>query len=350
MSGSQPKLWTRRSAIVSAMLAAGYTLVGKKAFANFTPPPNDTIYGQQWHLTLIDCPTAWLLSQGDSSTIIAVIGSGVTLSTDNPPNQIAGYNYVNNNTNTADQVGGQGHDSLVTAILMGHTNDASGSAGVCPNATLLPIVACNSAGSCASSLVSDSCDFAIANGAHIVNMSLANTTPSARPGVMRAVNAGLLLVAGSGDTGNSRPTWEPAAMDGVLGVASTTDTDVLWSGTTFGNNKICAPGGSGSGADLLYTTGKTGATGGVAATSFAVPVATGVAGLMRTANSRYAALRGDEMYMLICKYGCVAVNGIAGYPTLDPLYGYGRISAAKSVQAAYDYVRPFAVKALPIGQ
>lgn len=329
----------------------GFSLVAQKTFANFTPPANDTIYGQQWHIPLIQADKAWIYSQGSTGTIIAVIGSGVTLPVDYPASSVAGYNFIDNNTNTADKVAGDGHDSFTTALAMAATNNGQGSAGICPNATLMPLVCANSSGAI-TTLNFDSCvDFAIANGAHIYNMSLTGVSSSADSHIAAALSVGALMFAATGDTGNSQPNSRPAMLPGVIGVAATDKNDLIASYSSFGSNRICAPGGAnGGGSNGLCTTGATGTSAcGIAADSFAVPIATGVGALMRTANPRYAALRWDEMSLLMFKYGCDAVQGKAGWPTLDATYGYGRINALKCVLAAADYVRPFAVKSLSLG-
>lgn len=318
----------------------------------FTPPPNDTIYGQQWHLTKINAPAAWQISQGSLSTVIAVLDTGVTLGSESPAAN-TGFNEIDQNTSTPDWfTGGSGHGSMVTAVAMAATNNGAGSAGVCPLATLLPIVVTFTNGTVASNAAFLGIKWAADNGAHIINMSfvLGDTTSADIAGACAyAWSKGCSIVSGSGDSGVSDPGQLPASLPNVLGVGSTTSTDTLSTFSTTGCVKLMAPGGNSgaTGANSICTTDKTVTSGcGVNGTSFSAPIVSGVLGLMRTANAKYTALRNDEMNMLIQRYGCDIVGGISGWPTLDASFGYGRINAAKAVGAAAGYARPFSVRSV----
>lgn len=337
------------------LLAAGATLLARKTFANFTPPPNDPNYPAQWHLNKISAATAWLISQGNSSTILAIIDTGVTLPVDTPLSSVAGYNEVNNNTTTTDQrSSSSGHGSMVADLALGATNDGAGSAALAPNLTLMPMVACGPTGSCSPTPVANAIDFVWQNSAHILSMSLSGVVQAGTPindAWARAYSAGMCGAAASGDTGGNDPTSIPASMINITGVGATDINDVIASYSTTGCVKVVAPGGTAGAGNTMCLTDKSGVTGcGVTGASFATPLVASAKGLMRTANARYAALRNDEIDLLMYKYGCDIVGGIAGYPTIDNAYGYGRLNAAKCCIAARDYIRPFTVKSLSIGQ
>lgn len=337
------------------LLASGASLLARRSFANFTPPPNDPNYSAQWHLTKVSAATAWLISQGSSSTILAIIDTGVTLPVDTPLNSVAGYNYVDNNTTTTDQRStSSGHGSMAADLALGATNDAAGSAALAPNLTLMPLVACGPTGSCSATPAANAIDFAWQNGAHIISMSFSGVVQAGTPvndAWSRAWSAGLCGAAGSGDSGTNNPTSIPASMTNITGVGATDVNDVIASYSTTGCVKVVAPGGTAGVGNTMCLTDKSGVTGcGVTGVSFSTPLVASAKGLMRTANARYAALRNDEIDLLMYKYGCDIVGGISGYPTIDNTYGYGRLNAAKCCVAAQDYVRPFAVRSLSIGQ
>src|SRR5579883_550134 len=46
----------------------------------FTPPPNDSLFPQQWNLAKIQAPLAWTIEQGDTNVIIAIVDNGVDTS------------------------------------------------------------------------------------------------------------------------------------------------------------------------------------------------------------------------------------------------------------------------------
>lgn len=321
---------------------------------NFTPPPNDPNYTNQWHLPQCSVPQAWALSQGSTSTIIAFIGSGVSLTTDNPVSQLTGTNEPAGTTNTNDVYNGgtTGHDTITADLAMGATNDGAGSAGVCPNATLLPVVVLASNQSISNLYVGYALDFVAAKGAHIVSCSF-NLSNAGNPYLASHAagvwSAGGLIVGGTGDSpGTCAAGQDMAKEQNVLGVGSVDNTDTAASFNCTYNLSLVAPGGGGSSGGICAT-GTNGVTGcGVNGTSFATPIVAGVCGLMRTANPRIT-LRNDEMYNLLLRYGCDHIQGIAGWPTLDPTYGYGRVNAYKACLAAAAYVRPFPVRSSPLG-
>lgn len=337
-------------------LVGAASLAAMRAGA-FAVPPNDPSYAAQWQLAQINIEAAWKIHQGTSATVIALLDTGYTASSEAAINQVAGYNEVAGAATptmdgyTATQA--QGHGSIVASAMIAATGNAFGIAGISPNATLMPIVVCQSNGVCNENPIAAGIDFAWQNGAHIINMSFVDggTGSNITPALARAWDAGCSLVAITGNTGTSVPNQLPASLPNVIGVGSVTQGDVLAANSTTGCVKVVAPGGLNNaatqcanlwGADDQIATVRCG-------TSFAAPDVSATLADMRTANSRYTFLRNDEMNLLLFKYGLDLINGIAGYPTIDASYGYGRLNAGKAVQAAYDYVRPFPVRALPVG-
>src|SRR5688572_26873621 len=81
--------------------------------------PNDPGYANAWHVPKIDSPRAWDYSIGRGITI-AILDSGVDAShPDLVENLVAGYNFYDNNTNTAD-VHGHGTRVAGAAAMAGN--------------------------------------------------------------------------------------------------------------------------------------------------------------------------------------------------------------------------------------
>ena len=72
--------------------------------------PNDPIFNIQWHHTnsvnpsaCIQTPAAWDITTGSSNVLVAVLDSGLNGALAEFTNRVvSGYNFVSNNTNTAD--------------------------------------------------------------------------------------------------------------------------------------------------------------------------------------------------------------------------------------------------------
>lgn len=341
----------------SFLLGTTLTLVSRLGRASFAVPPNDPDYPSQWQFSQINLEAAWNIHQGTSATVIAIIDTGINVTTDMPVNTIAGYNEVSGAaTPTTDwfaSASNDGHGSMVASLTAGATANAINTAGIAPNATIMPIVACQTNGICNGTPVSDAIHFAADNGAHILGMSLNSGGSKAQmdAACSYAWSKGCNLSAITGNTGTSNPTAIPASCDNVCGVGSVKSDDTIDPSSTTGCVKIVAPGGTALSGTIgpVMTSARGVTVNNHTGTSFARPQIDGVWALMRTANSRYAALRNDEMNLLLFSKGADIVNGIAGWPTIDSTYGYGRLNAGKAVAAAQDYVRPFAVRALAVG-
>lgn len=286
-----------------------------------------------WQLPYMGVPTAWDLTTGSNSVIVGIPDTGVTVASDGPPNVVAGFNYIDNNTNTADQFSGaSGHGSVVAAIVAAHTNNGAGVAGICWNVSIQPTVIANSAGATNSSLIASGLGFHLANGANIINMSFTlgtnlGTTVSAAVAACKA--GGIVMVAAGYEGSNTHPS-QPQSCPGVITV---TATDINGS---IGSNMITgqSPTVSAPGCNIFVTdkAGNFGAIGGAGgATSFAAPQVTGEAALMLAANP---SLGGSRVTALIgSAANCTKGTGQSVQP--DTNFGYGIVNIGAAVQAAF---------------
>ncbi|PJA93410.1 MAG: hypothetical protein CO132_03575 [Candidatus Kerfeldbacteria bacterium CG_4_9_14_3_um_filter_45_8] len=293
--------------------------------------PDDTNFNSQWHLDElpgINAQEAWDTQTGSNSVVIAIIDSGVD--TDHPdlsdnmwvnPGEIAsngldddlngyiddvyGYDFSdsdgdpnpapdgidNDSSGSAD--GGVFHGTHVAGIAAAVGNNTLGIAGVSWDAQIMALRVLSDEGSGFDSDIAEAIDYAVANGADIINLSLGgeSSTSILQTAVADAIAAGVLVVAAAGNDGGSLATtpFYPVCYDSVLGVGSTNSTGGASSFTNYGTDcvDIYAPGSS------IYSTyytddavyGFTTDYGFASGTSMATPVVVGVAGLLYANNS-----------------------------------------------------------------
>lgn len=205
--------------------------------------PNDPLYIYQWNFRQVQAEEAWTLSTGAGVTV-AVLDTGLsTQLTDGPQNVATGYNALSGQTNTEDN---NGHGSHVSNTIAERTNNNLGLAGLSYDSTILPIVVCDSGGSCPVSSIAVGVIAAIDRGARVVNMSLGG--PLASVALADAVNYALarnvVVVAAMGNDGGNVISY-PAAYPGVIAVGATQFTKQRASYSNRGNHIwVAAPGGS----------------------------------------------------------------------------------------------------------
>ncbi|MGY0234441.1 S8 family peptidase [Longispora urticae] len=133
---------------------------------------------------------------------------------------------------TADPAGpvdGHGHGTHVAGIVAG---THQGFPGVAPGVDLLVGKVCDNAGSCQDSAVIAGMEWAAAQGARVVNLSLTGQPTDGSDPLSQAVNrlsggSGPLFVAAAGNTGGRSTVGTPAVADRALAVGSVGPTDQL---------------------------------------------------------------------------------------------------------------------------
>lgn len=284
--------------------------------------PNDPYLDEQWALDAINAPGAWDITTGTTDIVIAVLDSGVQLShPDLEANLIDGYDFVNEDSNPEDDFG---HGTHVASIIAGVTNNGVGVAGVNWQARLMPIKVLNEAGIGSVSHIIDGIEWAVDNGADIINLSLGSPYPSRalRQTVTNAIRRGVVIVAASGNEYEEQNRLSyPAAYDDVLAVGAVNEEGQHASFSSSGDHlHIVAPGvnilaatWSGSGADYAWYSG----------TSMAAPIISGVVGLLLTMNED---LTSHEVVTALTN-----TAQDVGEPGWDPLTGYGIVDAESAI-------------------
>ncbi len=180
---------------------------------------------------------------------VAVIDSGVDR--ENPElnggQVLDGCDWVTSPTNVCRGTGvldENGHGTHVAGIIAAK-NDGFGVTGVAPGATILPLRVLGADGSGWLSDIAAAIDYAVANGAKVINLSLGGTLDYSliRISVEQAVASGVTVVAAAGNGGSGAAASYPAAYPGAIAVAATTESNLIATYSNSGNYiDVAAPG------------------------------------------------------------------------------------------------------------
>src|SRR3990170_8917605 len=204
--------------------------------------PNDPRWPEQYGPIRIKGPQAWDLSTGSDTVIISVIDTGVACSHEDLAGKcVAGFDFVNNDPDPADD---PGHGTHVAGIAAANTNNSLGVAGMCWACLVQPVKVLNSGGSGTWEAVAAGNIWAADNGANVINMSLGGSGFSQvmKDAVDYAYSKGVLIFAAAGNSGGEGVLY-PARYDSVIAVAATDSLDNRASFSTYGLEvELAAPG------------------------------------------------------------------------------------------------------------
>ncbi len=339
--------------------------------------PSDPDYSLQWYLTAINIKDVWskelLIREQENinrRSIIAILDTGVDLShpdlkdkiwvnqgekandsSDNDRNgyrdDINGWDFVDNDSDPSPSFDAGynqdavKHGTIVAGIAAASTNNQQGIAGLSWFSQIMSLRVLDSSGSGDVYSVVQAIDYAVANGADVINMSFVGTgfSQSLFNAIQRAYNQDVLVVAAAGNTDPKVNGVDldfarsyPVCYDGisnenmVIGVASL-GKDLKKS--EFSNYGGCvdlvAPGESFY-STQPYRSNVSGFTkyydGYWSGTSLSAPL---VSGVLATIKSLRPNLSGDEIKNIVLKNtkDISAYNpdylGKLGYGLLDPI-------------------------------
>ncbi|MBS2035621.1 S8 family serine peptidase [bacterium] len=286
--------------------------------------PNDSYYGQQWHLPKISAPAAWDLVRGKSTVTVAVCDTGVLAThPDLSANLLAGYNAVDGSTNTAPV---HPHGTMVSGCISGIGNNSQGVAGVAFGVKILPVRVTNDAsGSAYLSDMANGVRWAADHGARVINLSYGGAqyaTIDQAAQYARSKNA--LLFMAAGNDGADVSTTYPDYGSFVL-VGATNPSDARSSFSNYGTAiDMVAPG------ETIVTTTLNNGYASVAGTSFASPITAAGAALMLSANPNLSVSQLETNLMAACDD-----IGTAGE---DKVFGKGRLNTLNAVRKAQTIV------------
>lgn len=346
-----------------------------------TLTPSDPDYPLQTHLPQIKCPQAWDVSTGNSSVVIAIIDTGVYTShpdledriwtnpgeipgngIDDDRNgyvdDVHGWNFWDENNDVVPRPDGidQNYDGeadeqvnhgTLSAGLAAAAANGVGTVGVTWYATIMPLRVFPDDGSTYVSTVVRAMEYAVRNGAYVMNLSLGSMfDPAFTAPVVEMWSRGGLTVSAAGNSGeqitDSESTWaSPACNDGNspllenmnIGVGSVDayDRKAVWSNYDGSSGKhfvdVFAPGVDLYGPAMYFpslpafTTLYTRNSG----TSFSAPL---VAGLVALLKGHAPGMSNAAIVQAIRNS---ADNLDAANPGYAGKMGAGRVNAARTL-------------------
>ncbi|MFF5422718.1 MULTISPECIES: type VII secretion-associated serine protease mycosin [unclassified Streptomyces] len=299
-----------------------------------TFPMKKQIEGTPWPLQRVLLDELWQDTKG-KGVRVAVIDTGVD--DVNPQLRTAvdaksGKDYLKpdkENPGFGDEMRGKtdgtvdevGHGTKVAGIIAARPRKGTGFVGLAPEATIIPIRQNDEKNSGKSDTMAQAIDWAVAKGAHVINISQDTTqsldadSPMAKA-VARALARQIVVVASAGNDGmdGKLKNTYPAAFPGVLAVASSDRNNeraaFSQSGTFVG---VAAPG-----VDIVSTVpggGQCVDNG----TSFSAPYVAGVAALLR---AKYPGWTAAQIVARIEQTAVRSINGRdnhVGWGVVDPV-------------------------------
>jgi thermitase len=197
-------------------------------------PPTDTQYGQLWAAnntgqttTIVNYPFtwngilgndmnlqgAWYIQTDCSSVLVAVVDTGINYNaTDLNANMWMGNAkhgqnfapdaFIGAGTDPMDLAGHGTHVAGIIGAVGNNGSVGAGSVGVCWNAKLMAVRVLDAAGSGLTSTIVAGINYAVAQGAKIINMSLGGTSSDTTfsQAITDAQTAGVLVVVAAGNS------------------------------------------------------------------------------------------------------------------------------------------------------
>lgn len=239
------------------------------------PGATEPLFATQWALRAVGLPGS--RSASGPGTIVAVLDTGVSpVHPELAGRVLPGVDLVDQDGDADDE---NGHGTAVAAMIAADGSNGVGIAGACWNCFILPVRVLSSGGAAPWERVAAGVVWAVDHGARVINISISGTEASVelRSALAYAASRDVLVVASAGNTGDQRPQY-PAAFDGVVGVAATDTAGKLYDWSSRGPwVDVAVPGCSA--LPMIF-----GTYAWACGTSFAAPLASGVAALARGAD------------------------------------------------------------------
>jgi thermitase len=300
--------------------------IEKNKKVKISQTPNDPYYPAQTYLTNSNIPSAWSVSEGSPSVIVAVIDTGVDYNHEDLKNKMwtnpsgyFGYDFVNGDNYPMDD---NGHGTQISGIIAAQSNNGVGIAGIA-NVKIMAVKAIPYGGEGDVADLARGIIYAADNGARVANVSLglAEESQALDDAITYARAKKCLIVAANGNLYRSFID-NPARNPNAVGVGAVDDSDVRTAYSNYGDgtslvalgNKIYSSVWKAANDINGYEYGS--------GTSFAAPQVTGTAALI---ISKDPSLTSDQVKKrLISSAKKVSAMGNVGY-SIE--YGYGKLDA-----------------------
>jgi subtilisin family serine protease len=248
--------------------------------------PNDPHFNRLWGLSSspgVEAKKGWEIKR-HSNAVVAVIDTGIDHThPDLKDNIIGGYNAITDQEGSAASRDDNGHGTHVAGTVCATGNNSTGVSGVAWSCNLLSIKFLSANGSGSTYNAIRGINWAVAQGADILNNSWGGGGFS-QPlynSIKRAAQAGVLFTAAAGNSGvdNDTQPHYPANYDvaNVISVASINSSGNLSSFSNYGKASVdmAAPGQD------IFSTWPAGQYRSISGTSMATPHVSGAAALLK---------------------------------------------------------------------
>ncbi len=301
----------------------------------------------QWNLLDVGSENAWYYTQGSSDIVVAVIDSGIDFTHPDLVNQswinaneipangidddnngyiddFIGWDFRNNDN---DPSPGHPHGTFVAGLIAAD-NDEDIIVGIAPNIKLMAIRFLDNDNSFSIhdwGMFAEAIDYAVTNGADIINLSIqALATPPKElyDAIKRAYDKGVIIVGVTGNKiGLKEHVHYPGNYSEVIAVSATSQSREIADFSCRGEqNEICAPG------DEVYSIQPNKWTPQLdSGTSFAAPLVSGAIALMLSINSELSI---DSIRTVLHE---TSID--LGDSGKDPSYGYGLLNVHAALEA-----------------
>ena len=306
-----------------------------------------TLYQQpvNWGIQRISAPDAWKITHGRDDIVVAVIDTGIDTSIPqleaslwvNPgeipnngvdddgngyPDDVHGWDFRDGDNSSLTGTDLHWHGTFVAGIIAAQPGDVP-IVGVAPGVRIMDVRFLDSRNQFSSrdwNLFAEAIDYAVDNGADIINMSIyANSRPPStlEDAIRRAAQSGIAIIGITGNTGQTGVLY-PGKYSDVYAVSATTENDLLASFCAWGPEvSFCAPG---EGITSFLPGGQAATRSG---TSFAAPHVTGTLALILSALPSLSPVQAMDVLV-----GSLTDLGVQGF---DSSFGQGLINAFEAV-------------------
>lgn len=344
-----------RLSLPEGPVAPGPESVGAESVSG---APNDPRFSEQWALSNsgqssgvtgadISALSAWTMSKGSDSVVVAVIDTGVdyshpdlaaniwTNSGEIPGNgidddgngyvdDVHGYDFINSDNDPMDD---NGHGTHCAGVIGAVGNNGIGISGVNQKVKIMPLKVLRKDGNGDTAAILSAVAYAKKMGANVISCSWGGTARSqALSDAMASTNALIACAAGNSGTSNDVIQHYPSGFDSsnIISVAASDSSDKMPSYSNYGPTSVdvAAPG------DAILSTYPT-ALGNqymsMKGTSMATPHVSGLAALLLSINP---GLSPAQLKQLI-------IDNVDSLPAFSgKIVSGGRINLAKTLSAA----------------
>jgi subtilisin len=266
-----------------------------------------------WGVDRIDAEKTHASGFTGTGAKIAILDTGIDYTHSDLGNYAGGYDFVNEDSDPADDHGHGTHCAGIAAATRGD----GGVVGVAPGASLYGVKVLDSEGSGYYSDIAAGLDWCVTNGVHVASMSLGGGRGSTTLELAcnSAADSGVFVVAAAGNDGRNRVSY-PAKYPSVVAVSATDDADGLaWFSNTGDEIELAAPGVA------ITSTVRGGGYESWSGTSMACPHVAGVAALVMVGEASGGNARSRLQQ----------TAEDLGSPGWDKKFGYGLVDAEAAV-------------------